>query len=100
VVVTCARGCALTARQAEVLALAATGLKGSAIARRLGVSPRTVDTHLRNAYRALGAGSRTEAVVAAIRLGEIEWERDDFGRARPLARASGRESGREAMPAT
>lgn len=54
----------LSSRQAEVLMLAADGLRDAAIAARLGISPRTVEKHLQMAYRKLGTPGR----VAAVRL--------------------------------
>lgn len=58
---------ALTAREREVAAQAATGATDQRIARALGISPRTVQKHLEQAYRKVGVGSRTElaAVLAA-----------------------------------
>jgi DNA-binding CsgD family transcriptional regulator len=38
------------------------------LARRLSVSVRTVESHLANAYRKLGARTREEAVVEFARL--------------------------------
>jgi DNA-binding NarL/FixJ family response regulator len=58
----------LTGRQLEVLSLVAAGLTDTAIGRRLGCSPRTVDKHLEHAYRRLGVSCRT-AAVAACRAG-------------------------------
>ncbi|WP_433040606.1 response regulator transcription factor [Dactylosporangium sp. CS-033363] len=45
---------ALTDRQTEVVELMAGGLSNSAIAARLGINDRTVETHTRAVYRALG----------------------------------------------
>lgn len=59
----------LTRREAEVLALLAEGLANRAIAQRLGISEHTVKFHLNAILGKLGAQSRTEAVVLAIRLG-------------------------------
>jgi DNA-binding NarL/FixJ family response regulator len=53
----------------EVLALLAEGLANRAIAQRLGISEHTVKFHLNAILGKLGAQSRTEAVVLAIRLG-------------------------------
>jgi DNA-binding CsgD family transcriptional regulator len=55
----------LTARQAEVLRLVATGLSERDIAGRLGISHRTVQKHLERAYRELGVSSRSEAAELA-----------------------------------
>ena len=55
---------ALSPREVEVLALAADGLSGRAIAVRLGVGESTVKTYLARAYEKLGARTRTEALRA------------------------------------
>ena len=47
----------LSARQAEVLRLVASGWSHDEIARALGISVRTVDHHREYAYRKLGGGS-------------------------------------------
>jgi len=61
----------LTPRELEVLRLLAEGLPNKAIARRLDLSEHTVKFHLNAILGKLGAQSRTEAVVHAIRLGLI-----------------------------
>jgi DNA-binding CsgD family transcriptional regulator/energy-coupling factor transporter ATP-binding protein EcfA2 len=48
----------LTAREAEVARLAASGLTDREIAERLVLSVRTIETHLTRAYRKLGVQSR------------------------------------------
>ncbi|GHH29289.1 LuxR family transcriptional regulator AbsR2 [Streptomyces lanatus] len=48
----------LTARQREIVTLAATGLSNRQIAERLTLSVRTVGNHLYSAYARLGAGDR------------------------------------------
>jgi DNA-binding CsgD family transcriptional regulator len=58
----------LTARELEVLRLIAAGLRNAAIAKRLFVSPRTVDSHVSAILRKLGVQSRGEAVAEAARL--------------------------------
>ncbi|MFI8594127.1 response regulator [Microbacterium sp. NPDC078428] len=50
---------ALSARQFEVLGLAAEGLTNHAIAERLGLSRRSVDAHVNAIYHALGIQSST-----------------------------------------
>lgn len=51
---------ALTRREAEVAHLAATGLSDREIAERLVVSVRTIESHLRHAYKKLGLARRHE----------------------------------------
>jgi DNA-binding NarL/FixJ family response regulator len=64
----------LTAREVEVLQLAARGLTNRAIGRELGISDRTVQGHLANVYGKLGVSSRTEAVTRALQRGWIVLE--------------------------
>lgn len=59
----------LTRRELEVLRLAARGLTNQAIGAELGISDRTVQGHLANVYAKLGVGTRTEAVLRAMKLG-------------------------------
>jgi predicted ATPase/DNA-binding CsgD family transcriptional regulator len=51
----------LSARQAEVLRLVATGMTNAEVAEKLFLSSRTVGWHLASIYRKLGLHSRTEA---------------------------------------
>jgi len=53
----------LTAREREVAAEVARAAGDREIARRLGVSPRTVQKHLQQIYRKLGLTSRAELMV-------------------------------------
>jgi PAS domain S-box-containing protein len=62
----------LSAREREILTLLATGATASEIARTLFLSRATVATHVRNAIAKLGAHTRVEAVVIALRSGQIE----------------------------
>lgn len=57
----------LTPRQREILRLIAAGLENKQIARRLGIGVHTVKTHVSRVLNKLGASSRTEAVVVALR---------------------------------
>ena len=59
----------LTEREMEVLRSAAKGLSNRDIARELVLSVRTVQGHLQNVFDKMQVGSRTEAVVQALRLG-------------------------------
>ncbi len=61
----------LTDREVEILRLAARGLKNQEIAHELSLSVRTVQTHLSNIFGKMGVGSRTEAVLEALRRGWI-----------------------------
>ena len=61
----------LSEREFEVLRLAARGLVNKEIARRLGLSTRTVHSHLANIFMKMHVGSRTEAVLLALREGMI-----------------------------
>jgi DNA-binding NarL/FixJ family response regulator len=61
----------LTARELDVLALIAEGLRNADIAQRLVVSEKTVDHHVSSILRKLDAKNRGEAAVAAARLGLI-----------------------------
>lgn len=56
----------LTKRQADVLALAARGLRDADIARELSISTGTVRKHMENVHNILGVHSRSEAVVRAL----------------------------------
>lgn len=53
----------LTRREAEILALLSEGLRGSLIARRLFVAPKTVEHHVSAILTKLGVTSRAEAVA-------------------------------------
>ncbi len=59
----------LTARQLEVLALLATGMRNAEIAERLIVSPKTVDHHVSAILGKLEVSSRGEAAAKAMQLG-------------------------------
>lgn len=61
----------LSGREREVLRLLASGATASDVARQLFLSRATVATHVRNAMVKLGAHTRIEAVVIAMRDGEI-----------------------------
>ncbi len=62
----------LSLREREVLSLVAQGLSRSELSERLSISEETTRTHVRNAMRKLGAHTRAQAIVIALRNGEIE----------------------------
>jgi NarL family two-component system response regulator LiaR len=64
----------LTEREMEVLRLAAKGMTNQEIAGDLVISVRTVQVHLSNVFSKMGVGSRTEAVLFALRKGWITLE--------------------------
>jgi len=59
-------------REAQVLGLLAHGYTTEQIASDLLLSPETVQTHVRNATRKLGARGRLHAVILALVNGEID----------------------------
>jgi DNA-binding NarL/FixJ family response regulator len=61
----------LSDRELEVLRLAAEGLTNRAIGFDLGISARTVHSHLVNVFSKLHVNSRTEAAMKAVRMGLI-----------------------------
>ena len=56
----------LSAREVEILRQVATGLTDAEVAKKLFLSPRTVNWHLGSIYRKLGIHSRTEATRFAL----------------------------------
>jgi two-component system response regulator NreC len=60
---------ALSAREVEVLRLIALGHTSVEVARKLHLSPRTVETHRANILRKLGLGTRAELVRYALGRG-------------------------------
>lgn len=59
----------LSARQADVLGLLLKGLPNKLIARKLDIAENTVKIHVSAVLRALGVSTRTQALIAASRLG-------------------------------
>ncbi|MFL6106884.1 MAG: response regulator [Marmoricola sp.] len=62
-------GAELSAREREVLDLVAEGLANKQIARRLGITERTVKVHLGSVFRRIGVADRTSAAL---------WARDNL----------------------
>jgi DNA-binding NarL/FixJ family response regulator len=59
----------LTPREADVLRLVRQGLANKQIARRLGISERTVKAHLTSVFQRIGVSDRTQAALWAERHG-------------------------------
>jgi DNA-binding NarL/FixJ family response regulator len=58
-------------RELEVLKLAKDGLGNQEIANELGLSPHTIESHMRHIFSKLQVGSRTEAILYALKQGWI-----------------------------
>lgn len=58
----------LTVQQRAAITFAAEGLSAAEIGRRMMVSENTIKTHLRNAYRKLGARNRAHAVTLIMEV--------------------------------
>jgi NarL family two-component system response regulator LiaR len=61
----------LTAREREVLELIGRGFPNKRIARELGISEKTVKTHVGHVLAKLGVTDRTQAAVFAVRAGLV-----------------------------
>ena len=65
----------LTPRESEVLRLVAAGLANKQIGFSLGITEKTVKTHMGNILRKLGVLSRTEAALYAVRTGLVSLDK-------------------------
>jgi len=78
------RPAGLTEREAEVVGLLARGLQTKQIGRALGISAKTADRHVQNAYAKIGVSTRAAAALFAMQHGLATWGE------LPIARAGGR----------
>jgi HD-GYP domain-containing protein (c-di-GMP phosphodiesterase class II) len=74
----------LTGRETEVVGLLARGFQTKQIARALGISVKTADRHIQNAYAKIGVSTRAAAALFAMEHGLVVW--GDL----PIPRATGR----------
>lgn len=70
---------ALHPRETEVLELIARGMSNKQIGIELGISDRTVSSHIVSIFKKLGARSRTQAVLYAVREGLIVLNHETMG---------------------
>jgi DNA-binding CsgD family transcriptional regulator len=63
----------LTSREREVLVLIASGQSNKEIASHLGITERTARTHVGNLLGKLKVGSRTQAALLAVRVGDVRF---------------------------
>ena len=67
------RPCGLTEREAEVIVLLARGMQTKQVARALGISAKTADRHIQNAYAKIGVSTRAGAAVFVMEHGMAAW---------------------------
>jgi HD-GYP domain-containing protein (c-di-GMP phosphodiesterase class II) len=67
------RAAGLTEREAQVVGLLARGLQTKQVARALGISVKTADRHVQNAYGKIGASTRAAATLFAMENGIVAW---------------------------
>jgi HD-GYP domain-containing protein (c-di-GMP phosphodiesterase class II) len=79
------RPAGLTQREAEVVGMLARGLQTKQVARALGISIKTADRHIQNAYGKLGVSTRAAAALVAMEHGLVAWGELPMGR--PKARS-------------
>jgi HD-GYP domain-containing protein (c-di-GMP phosphodiesterase class II) len=76
------RPAGLTEREAEVVGLLARGLQTKQVARALGISIKTADHHIQNAYAKIGVSTRAAAALFAMQHGLTAWGELPIGRTR------------------
>jgi DNA-binding NarL/FixJ family response regulator len=66
------RGPSLSARELDVVRQVVDGRSNDEIATALGITPKTVETHLRRLFERFDLASRTELATKALREGWLE----------------------------
>jgi HD-GYP domain-containing protein (c-di-GMP phosphodiesterase class II) len=79
------RPAGLTEREVEVIGMLARGLQTKQVARALGISVKTADRHIQNAYGKIGVSTRAAATLFAMEHGLLAW--GELPIARPVARS-------------
>lgn len=67
------RPAGLTDREAQVVVLLARGCMTKEVAVQLGISSKTADHHIQNAYAKMGVASRAAATLFAMQHGMVTW---------------------------
>ncbi|MDQ3660614.1 MAG: HD domain-containing protein [Actinomycetota bacterium] len=67
------RPAGLTKREAQVVGLVARGLQTKQVARALGISVKTADRHIQNAYGKIGVSTRAGTALFAMQHGLAAW---------------------------
>jgi len=67
------RPAGLTEREAQVVALIARGMQTKQVGRALGISAKTADRHVQNAYSKIGVSTRAAAALFAMEHGLVAW---------------------------
>jgi HD-GYP domain-containing protein (c-di-GMP phosphodiesterase class II) len=76
------RPAGLTEREMQVIRLLARGRQTKQIARTLGISAKTADRHIQNAYRKMEVSTRAGATLFAVDAGLLIWGEFPMGRTR------------------
>jgi HD-GYP domain-containing protein (c-di-GMP phosphodiesterase class II) len=75
------RPAGLTEREADVVRLLARGYQTKQVARALGISVKTADRHIQNAYAKIGVSTRAGATLFAMEQGLLAWGEFPMSRA-------------------
>jgi HD-GYP domain-containing protein (c-di-GMP phosphodiesterase class II) len=78
------RPAGLTEREVQVVRMLARGLQTKQVAHALGISAKTADHHIQNAYRKIGVSTRAAATLFAMEHGLMAW--GELPMSRPAAR--------------
>jgi DNA-binding CsgD family transcriptional regulator len=79
-VATHGRRSALTPRERQIVEMLALGATGEQIAQQLVLSPETVQKHVHNAKRKVGAATRAHLIALALTRGLIDPPREPASR--------------------